>query len=78
VIIASTLGIGALFPVASVFADQGFVTVAASTVKSFLVPGVIAQMSAVGGPGIVTIFFNGHLKNCENNLQESYPRKVYM
>ena len=46
---ASTMGIGVLFSAVSVFVYQGLITVGASFLKQFLVPDVVAQMSAVGG-----------------------------
>ncbi len=55
VIFASTLGIGVLFSAVSVFLYQGFITLAASFLKQFLVPDVVSQMSAVGGLLITAI-----------------------
>ncbi|MDJ0828352.1 MAG: DUF554 domain-containing protein [Desulfobacterales bacterium] len=55
VIFASTLGIGVLFSAVSVFLYQGFITLAASFLKQFLLPDVVSQMSAVGGLLIVAI-----------------------
>jgi uncharacterized membrane protein YqgA involved in biofilm formation len=55
ILFASTLGIGVLFSAASVFLYQGLITVAASAIKEFLVPEVVAQMSAVGGLLIMAI-----------------------
>jgi hypothetical protein len=55
VIFASTLGIGVLFSAASVFVYQGFITLTASSIKQFLVPDVVSQMSAVGGLLILAI-----------------------
>lgn len=49
IIFASTLGIGVLFSAVSVFVYQGLITVAASSIKPFLLPEVVSQMSAVGG-----------------------------
>ena len=49
VIFASTLGIGVIFSAGAVFIYQGLITVTASSIKPFLLPEVIAQMSAVGG-----------------------------
>ncbi len=55
VIFASTLGIGVLFSAVSVFLYQGFITLAASFLKQFLLPDVVSQMSAVGGLLITAI-----------------------
>ena len=55
ILFASTLGVGVLFSAVSVFLYQGFITVAASSLKPFLVPEVVSQMSAVGGLLIVAI-----------------------
>jgi hypothetical protein len=55
VIFASTLGIGVLFSAASVFVYQGLITLTASSIKQFLVPEVVSQMSAVGGLLILAI-----------------------
>jgi uncharacterized membrane protein YqgA involved in biofilm formation len=49
IIFASTLGIGVLFSAVSVFVYQGLITLAAASIKPFLLPGVVSQMSAVGG-----------------------------
>jgi uncharacterized membrane protein YqgA involved in biofilm formation len=58
ILFASTLGIGVLFSAVSVFLYQGAITLAASTLKPFLIPGVVAQMSAVGGLLILAIGIN--------------------
>ncbi|RLC06016.1 MAG: DUF554 domain-containing protein [Deltaproteobacteria bacterium] len=58
ILFASTLGIGVLFSALSVFFYQGAITLAASTLKPFLTPGVVAQMSAVGGLLILAIGIN--------------------
>jgi uncharacterized membrane protein YqgA involved in biofilm formation len=55
VIFASTLGIGVLFSAISVFIYQGFLTITASSIKPFLLPEVVSQMSAVGGLLIMAI-----------------------
>jgi uncharacterized membrane protein YqgA involved in biofilm formation len=55
VIFASTLGIGVLFSAISVFIYQGFLTISASSIKPFLLPEVVSQMSAVGGLLIMAI-----------------------
>jgi uncharacterized protein len=49
VLFASTLGVGVLFSAASVFVYQGIITISAVMIKPFLLPDVVAQMSAVGG-----------------------------
>jgi len=58
ILFASTLGIGVLFSAVSVFLYQGAITLAASTLKLFLTPAVVAQMSAVGGLLIMAIGLN--------------------
>ncbi len=55
---ASTLGIGVLFAAVPVFIYQGFITLAASALKPFLIPAVVDQMSAVGGLLILSIGLN--------------------
>lgn len=55
VLFASTLGIGVLFSAVSVFIYQGFLTLAASSIKPFLLPEVVSQMSVVGGLLILAI-----------------------
>jgi len=49
IIFASTLGLGVLFSAVSVFVYQGLITITAFSIKDFLLPDVVAQMSAVGG-----------------------------
>jgi uncharacterized membrane protein YqgA involved in biofilm formation len=58
ILFASTLGVGVLFSAVSVFIYQGAITLAASILKQFLIPGVVVQMSAVGGLLIMGIGFN--------------------
>lgn len=58
IIFASTLGIGVIFSSVSVFIYQGAITLAATSLKAFLTPPVVAQMSAVGGLLIVAIGLN--------------------
>ena len=58
ILFASTLGIGVLFSAVSVFLYQGAITLAASILKPFLIPGVVVQMSAVGGLLILAIGIN--------------------
>ena len=55
ILFASTLGVGVLFSAMSVFVYQGAITLAASILKQFLIPGVVVQMSAVGGLLIMAI-----------------------
>ena len=55
VLFASTLGIGVLFSAGSVFIYQGLLTLTASSIKPFLLPEMVTQMSAVGGLLIVAI-----------------------
>jgi uncharacterized membrane protein YqgA involved in biofilm formation len=55
IVFASTLGLGVIFSAVSVFLYQGFIALSAAYVKPFLVPEVVAQMSAVGGLLIVAI-----------------------
>jgi len=58
ILFASTLGIGVLFSAVSVFLYQGAITLGASTLKQFLTPAVVAQMSAAGGLLIMAIGLN--------------------
>jgi len=58
IIFASTLGIGVIFSSVAVFVYQGGITLAATYLKPFLTPAVVAQMSAVGGLLIVAIGLN--------------------
>ncbi len=55
VLFASTLGIGVIFSAVSVFIYQGLLTLTASSIKPFLLPEVVSQMSAVGGLLILAI-----------------------
>lgn len=55
VLFASTLGIGVLFSAVTVFIYQGLITLTASSIKHFLLPEVVSQMSAVGGLLILAI-----------------------
>jgi uncharacterized membrane protein YqgA involved in biofilm formation len=55
VLFASTLGIGVLFSAGSVLLYQGVITLGAASLKQFLVPEIVSQMSAVGGLLIVAI-----------------------
>ena len=47
-----------MFAAVPVFIYQGSITLAASALKPFLIPAVVAQMSAVGGLLILAIGFN--------------------
>jgi uncharacterized membrane protein YqgA involved in biofilm formation len=58
ILFAATLGIGVLFSAVTVFLYQGVITLAASILKQFLIPGVVVQMSAVGGLLILAIGIN--------------------
>lgn len=58
VVFASTFGSGVIFSAAPVFVYQGAITLGASSLKPFLTPGVIAQMSGVGGLLIAAIGIN--------------------
>ncbi len=58
ILFASTLGLGVIFSAVSVFVYQGTITLAASVLKQFLIPGVVVQMSAVGGLLILAIGIN--------------------
>lgn len=58
IVFASTMGLGVIFSAVSVFIYQGIITLSAAYVRPFLVPEVVAQMSAVGGMLIVAIGIN--------------------
>lgn len=58
IIFASTLGIGVAFSSIAVFLYQGTITLLANSVKGLLTPGVIVEMSAVGGILIMAIGIN--------------------
>jgi uncharacterized membrane protein YqgA involved in biofilm formation len=58
IIFASTLGIGVIFSAAAVFLYQGLITLTASSMREFLVPETIRQMTAVGGLLIIAIGIN--------------------
>jgi uncharacterized membrane protein YqgA involved in biofilm formation len=58
IIFASTLGIGVIFSAAAVFLYQGLITLTASSMREFLVPETISQMTAVGGLLIIAIGIN--------------------
>ena len=58
IIFASTLGVGVIFSAISVFVYQGLITMAASSIKPYLLPEVVSQMSAVGGLLIFAIGIN--------------------
>ena len=58
IIFTSTMGIGVIFSSISVFIYQGLITVAASSIKPYLLPEVVSQMSAVGGLLIFAIGIN--------------------
>ncbi len=58
IIFTSTMGIGVIFSAGAVFVYQGTITMAASLIKPYLIPEVVAQMSAVGGLLITAIGIN--------------------
>ncbi|WFD10755.1 DUF554 domain-containing protein [Tepidibacter hydrothermalis] len=58
IIFASTFGLGVLFSSISVFLYEGFIAVAASSVKMFLVDSVVSDISSVGGVLIIAIGLN--------------------
>lgn len=58
VVFASTFGSGVVFSAAPVFVYQGAITLGASSLRPFLTPDVIAQMSGVGGLLIAAIGIN--------------------
>jgi len=58
IIFASTLGIGVAFSAIVVFVYQGAITLLAGSLKDFLTPVVITEMSAVGGILIMAIGVN--------------------
>ena len=58
IILTSTLGIGVIFSSISVLIYQGFITIMASSLRSFLTPEAINEMSAVGGLLIMAIGIN--------------------
>lgn len=58
IVFASTLGFGVMLSAGAVLVYQGMITLTASFIKPFLIPPVVAQMSAVGGLLIVAIGFN--------------------
>ncbi|MDP4173792.1 MAG: DUF554 domain-containing protein [Bacteroidota bacterium] len=55
VIFASSLGIGVIFSSVSVFLYQGFITISSSSIKDYLTPSVVTEMSAIGGLLIAAI-----------------------
>lgn len=58
IVFASAMGIGVLFSGLAVFLYQGLITMTAFSMKSFLIPQTIEQMSSIGGLLIVAIGFN--------------------
>lgn len=58
VVFASTFGIGVLFSAVSVVAYQGLITLAAGSLKPFLLAEVIQQMTGVGGLLIMALGLN--------------------
>ena len=55
IIFASTLGIGVAFSAIPVFIYQGSITLLSNSIKDFLTPEVITEMSAIGGILIMAI-----------------------
>lgn len=66
IVFASTLGVGVLLSSVAVLLYQGAITLLAGLVKPFLIPVVIAQMTATGGLLIaaigINLLNNAHLK----------------
>lgn len=58
ILFASTLGIGVIFSAIPVFIYQGTITILGSSIKDFLTPEVINEMSAVGGILILALGIN--------------------
>lgn len=58
VVFASTMGLGVIFSAIPVLIYQGSITLLAWTVKDFLGPAVISEMTATGGLLILGIAFN--------------------
>lgn len=58
IVFASTLGIGVMLSSVSVFIYQGSITIAATFIKIFLTPEVIAEVSAVGSVLIMALGIN--------------------
>lgn len=58
IIFASSLGIGVAFSALTVLLYQGTITLLASSIKVFLTPEAILEMSAVGGILIIAIGIN--------------------
>jgi uncharacterized protein len=58
IVFASAMGLGVMFSSVAVFLYQGFITMTAMFMKSFLVPETISQMTSVGGLLIVVIGTN--------------------
>ncbi len=58
IVFASIFGIGVIFSAVSVLLYQGTITLTAALMQPFLIPSVVAQMSAVGGVLIMAIGIN--------------------
>ena len=58
IVFASTMGIGVAFSGLAVFAYQGILTMLAGTIKVFMKPEIIAEMTATGGLLIIAIASN--------------------
>lgn len=55
IVFASTMGIGVAFSAVAVFIYQGTITLLSNSIKDFLTPEVINEMSAIGGILIMAI-----------------------
>lgn len=58
IIFTSTMGIGVIFSAVPVLLYQGSITLAAASIKEFLSPHVVAEMTATGGVLILGIGIN--------------------
>lgn len=58
IILTASLGFGVMFSAGAVLVYQGAITLAAGIMKPFLIPAVVAQMSATGGLLILAIGLN--------------------
>lgn len=58
IVFASSFGMGVIFSALSVLLYQGTITLLAAWMRPFLIPSVVAQMSAVGGLLILAIGIN--------------------
>ncbi len=58
IIFASSLGLGVMFSIFPVFIYQGSITLLSTHLRDLFTPGIINEMSAVGGILIIAIAFN--------------------